>query len=108
MMDKTFARAIINKLGGTGTPPEFGIETFTIGLERYLLVVEDELTEFGQFMKFEVISLCPIDLEGIDVDLLTEAEVEWINKYHNNVYTQLSPYLDQEENNWLKNVTRRI
>ncbi len=42
MMDKTFARAIINKLGGTGTPPEFGIETFTIGLERYLLVVEDE------------------------------------------------------------------
>lgn len=41
-MDKTFARAIINKLGGTGTPPEFGIETFTIGLERYLLVVEDE------------------------------------------------------------------
>jgi BREX system ATP-binding protein BrxC/D len=41
-MDANFARAIINKLGGTGTPPEFGIETFTIGLERYLVVVEEE------------------------------------------------------------------
>jgi len=41
-MDTNFARAIINKLGGTGTPPEFGIETFTIGLERYLVVVEEE------------------------------------------------------------------
>ncbi len=41
-MDTTFARAIINKLGSSGTPPEFGIETFTIGLERYLFVVEEE------------------------------------------------------------------
>ncbi|MGB9742347.1 MAG: BREX system ATP-binding domain-containing protein [bacterium] len=41
-MDKELARAIINKLGSTGTPPEFGVEAFTVGLERYLRVIEDE------------------------------------------------------------------
>ena len=41
-MDRQLARAIINKLGSTGTPPEFGIEHFTVGLEPYLKVIEDE------------------------------------------------------------------
>jgi len=41
-MDQALARAVINKLGATGTPPEFGIEGFTIGLERYLKVIEEE------------------------------------------------------------------
>jgi len=79
-----------------------------IRTENTLLVVEDESTEFGQFMKFEVISLCPIDLAGINVDLLTEKEVEWINEYHNDVYKKISPYLDQQGNDWLKNATREI
>jgi hypothetical protein len=42
VIETSYARAIINKLGGTGTPPEFGIETFTIGLEKYFVVVEEE------------------------------------------------------------------
>lgn len=42
MIEPNFARAIINKLGSTGTPPEFGIETFTIGLEKHLSIIEDE------------------------------------------------------------------
>ena len=79
-----------------------------IRTENTLLVAEDELTEFGQFMKFEVISLCPIDLEGVDKDLLTEREVKWLNEYHKNVYTALSPFLNEEENSWLKNATREI
>jgi hypothetical protein len=41
-VDRQLARAIINKLGSTGTPPEFGIEHFTVGLEPYLKVIEDE------------------------------------------------------------------
>ena len=53
-MEATFARAIINKLGGTGTPPEFGIETFTIGLERYLAQTVQIITELdsGVFAEF--------------------------------------------------------
>ncbi len=44
-MDKALARAIVSKLGATGTPPEFGIEAFTIGLDRYLKVIEEEYLE---------------------------------------------------------------
>jgi hypothetical protein len=41
-MDRQLARAMVNKLGSTGTPPEFGIEHFTVGLEPYLRVLEEE------------------------------------------------------------------
>lgn len=91
----------------TNEPGIYREDKHGIRTENTLLVVEDELTEFGQFMKFEVISLCPIDLEGIDTNLLTEKEIEWINEYHNRVYETLSPYLNKEDI-WLKNSTREI
>lgn len=79
-----------------------------IRTENTLLVIEDELTEFGQFMKFEVTSLCPIDLEGIDINLLTKEEIQWLNEYHKDVYKALSPYLNENEGAWLKNGTKEI
>ncbi|QUH21202.1 aminopeptidase P family protein [Alkaliphilus sp. B6464] len=92
----------------TNEPGIYREDKHGIRTENTLLVVEDELTEFGQFMKFEVISLCPIDLEGIDTNLLTEKEIEWLNEYHKNVYTTVSPYLNQQEDAWLKNATREL
>nr|WP_268234867.1 M24 family metallopeptidase C-terminal domain-containing protein [Anaerosalibacter bizertensis] len=59
-------------------------------------------------MKFETISYCPIDLEGVDVDLLDESERQWLNNYHTEVYEKLSPYLNKDEKEWLKNETRSI
>lgn len=79
-----------------------------IRIENTLLVIEDEKTEFGQFMRFDVISYCPIDLEGIDVELLDSKEREWLNNYHGKVYEVLSPYLDEKEREWLKRETRKI
>lgn len=79
-----------------------------IRTENTLLVVEDEATEFGQFMKFEIISFCPIDLKGIDISLLTESEVKWLNEYHAMVYEKLSPLLEEDEKAWLANATRSI
>lgn len=76
--------------------------------ENMILVVEDEKTEFGQFMKFEAITYCPIDLDGINKDMLIESEKQWLNNYHKDVYTKLSPYLDEEEKAWLKEETREI
>jgi Xaa-Pro aminopeptidase len=72
------------------------------------LVVEDEVTEFGKFMRFETISYCPIDIEGIDASMLTEDEKTWLNDYHRKVYELLSPYLDEEERKWLEDQTREI
>lgn len=79
-----------------------------IRLENDLVVTKDISTDSGQFMKFEVISFCPLDLDGIDVKLLTEDEREWLNNYHEEVYSKLSPYLDDSEKEWLRNETRRI
>ena len=76
--------------------------------ENMILVVEDEKTEFGQFMKFEAITYCPIDLAGINKDMLTESEKQWLNNYHKDVYAKLAPYLDEEEREWLKEETRGI
>lgn len=81
---------------------------YGIRIENMMLVVEDEKTEFGQFMKFEAITYCPIDLDGIDKDMLTESEKQWLNNYHQEVYTKLSPYLSEEERVWLREETREI
>ncbi|MFJ7935261.1 aminopeptidase P family protein [Sporosarcina sp. NPDC096371] len=81
---------------------------YGIRIENLLLVVEDETTEFGQFMKFETTTYCPIDLAGIHTDMLTESEKQWLNDYHQEVYTKLAPHLTEEECEWLKEETREI
>lgn len=81
---------------------------YGIRIENMMLVVEDEKTEFGQFMKFETITYCPIDLAGINKDMLTESEKQWLNNYHQEVYTKLAPYLNEEERVWLREETREV
>jgi Xaa-Pro aminopeptidase len=81
---------------------KYGIRT------ENMVVVEDEKTEFGQFMRFEPITLCPVSLKGINPDILTEQEKEWLNTYHKKVLESLSPYLDSEEKAWLEENTRSI
>ncbi|MDR7855817.1 aminopeptidase P family protein [Tissierella sp.] len=79
-----------------------------IRIENIVVVEEDIETDSGQFMKFETLSFVPIDLEAIDVALLSEKERQWLNDYHEEVYTKLSPYLNEEEKSWLKEETRKI
>ncbi|MPN62049.1 hypothetical protein SDC9_209795 [bioreactor metagenome] len=81
---------------GIYTEGKHGIRT-----ENMMAVVKDEETEYGQFMKFETITYCPIDLAGVDETLLTESELKWLNEYNRMVYTKLSPYLSAEEKEWL-------
>ncbi|MDF2672815.1 MAG: peptidase, partial [Clostridiales bacterium] len=82
---------------------KYGIRT-----ENTLLVALDEKTEFGQFMKFETISYCPIDIEGIEVDMLNEKEKQWLNNYHRKTYELIACHLNEEEREWLKRETREI
>ncbi|OOM75311.1 aminopeptidase P family protein [Clostridium sp. BL-8] len=80
-----------------------------IRTENIMLVVEDEKSdEFGEFYRFETMSYCPIDLDGIDKELLTEDEKEWLNSYHEETYNKLSPFLNSEEKEFLKNATKSI
>lgn len=79
-----------------------------IRIENIVVVEEDIKTESGQFMKFETLSFVPIDLDAVDVNLLSENERIWLNEYHKEVYSKLSPYLGEEEKIWLKEATRSI
>ena len=79
-----------------------------IRIENIVVVQEDIKTDSGQFMKFETLSFVPIDLEGVDVNLLSEKEKVWLNEYNKDVFDKLSPYLNEEEKIWLKEETRSI
>ena len=80
-----------------------------IRIENTLLVVKDMISEeFGEFYKFQTVSYCPIDLNGVVVDMLTSEEKEWLNNYHETVFNKLSPFLNEDEVNFLKEETRSI
>ena len=59
-------------------------------------------------MDFEFVTFVPIDLDGIDTNLMRAEDVEYLNDYHQAVYEKISPYLSQEEREWLKEYTREI
>lgn len=76
--------------------------------ENLLLIEEDIVTEFGQFLKFETLTLCYIDLSLVETSLLEENEIRWLNRYHTSVFEKLNNFLDQEERRWLKGKTKEI
>lgn len=82
---------------------DFGTRT-----ENLILCVEDEKNEYGQFLKFEFLTKAPIDLEALDTRFMDDADIERLNAYHKDVYETISPYMNEEEKEWLKHVTREI
>ena len=81
---------------------------FGVRIENTLLIKDYQTTEFGKFLQFESLTLCPIDLDCADLDMLTAEEKQWLNDYHKMVYEKISPYMTPEENEWLKEYTRAI
>lgn len=81
---------------------------YGIRLENELLCVEGTENEYGQFLHFEPLTFAPIDLDAIDIELLTYKEKAWLNDYHKSVYDHISPYLTNEEKLWLEQYTRAI
>ena len=76
---------------------------FGVRIENTLLVTPYKETEFGKFLQFESLTLCPIDKEPIIMDMLIPEEIEWLNTYHQRVFDTLSPYLDATDTEWLRN-----
>ena len=81
---------------GIYLPGLFGVRT-----ENTLLIAPWKETQFGRFLQFEPLTLCPIDTEPIILDMLTAEERDWLNAYHKTVYDRLSPHLDGEDLAWL-------
>ena len=81
---------------------------FGVRIENLLLIQPYRETDFGRFLQFETLTLCPIDTTPIDASLLTKEEKEWLNDYHQMVFDRLSPHLSAEEVAWLKEATEPL
>ena len=79
-----------------------------IRTENLVLCVEDEKNEYGQFLRFEYLTYVPIDLEVIDREIMSDRDVELLNRYHKQVYEKISPYLDEDERAWLSEATEAV
>ena len=79
-----------------------------VRIENLVLNQSAYKTEFGEFLRFETLTLCPIDTRCIDVALLTETERAWLNSYHAEVRERLSPYVTGEAKDWLLKRTMAI
>lgn len=79
-----------------------------IRTENMIFCKEAEKTQFGQFLCFEFLTYVPIDLEPLEVSLMEEQDIQYLNEYHSQVYEKIAPYLNQEEAAWLKEVTRPV
>jgi Xaa-Pro aminopeptidase len=83
-------------------PGLYRAERYGIRTENLILVREGTRTEFGEFHRFETLTLCPIDRRLIDVDLLTADEIEWLDVYHRRVRDRLLGHLSGSERDWLE------
>ena len=79
-----------------------------IRLENELLVCMGEQNEYGQFMYFEPITYIPFDLDGIVPEVMNSDDIKYLNEYHKLVFEKVSPYLNEEETEWLRKYTREI
>ena len=93
----------------TNEPGVYKAGKHGIRTENTLLVQKGDFTEYGgQFMNFETLTYCHIDTDAIDVALLTETERHWLNNYHEQVFSKISPFLSPEEKTWLKKKTKAV
>ena len=93
----------------TSDEPGYYVEgQYGIRHENLIVCKKAEKNSFGQFMCFEHLTMVPFDLDGIIPEQMTKRERTLLNDYHKEVYAKISPYLEPEEKDWLKEATREI
>ena len=89
-------------------PGVYKANRYGIRIENLLLVVRDVENEFGKFLRFEPLTLCPIDTKAVDCSLLHPCDIEYLNAYQSSVYEALSPHLNDEEKEFLRGKTEVV
>ncbi len=92
----------------TNEPGLYREGNYGIRLENMILVKEGMQTEFGQFLEFETLTLCPFERNLIDMGMLEPKEIQWINAYHGRVYKKLAPVLQEATRKWLQKKTEPL
>jgi Xaa-Pro aminopeptidase len=88
---------------GIYRPGKWGVR-----IENLMLCVPGDVTEFGEFLKFETLTLCPIDTRCIDVSLMRDDELVWLNDYHATVLSRLAPRVNGDAKMWLEQRTEAL
>jgi Xaa-Pro aminopeptidase len=86
----------------TDEPGVYLADKFGVRIENTLLITPYMETEFGRFLQFEPLTLCPIDKTPIVIDMLTQEEILWLDNYHQKVFETLSPHLENDDVEWLR------
>ncbi|WP_372774289.1 aminopeptidase P family protein [Mangrovibacterium sp.] len=81
---------------------------YGIRIENVIACKEWQITEYGRFLQFETLTLCPIDTGLIEKKLMSATEIDWLNRYHQRCYNELSPALNEDEKAFLKEITNAI
>ena len=89
----------------TNEPGLYLAGKFGVRIENTMIIEPYMKTGFGEFLQLQPLTLCPIDKAPIDVQLLTDEELQWLNDYHARVYEELSPLLDEAHRLWLQEAT---
>ena len=92
----------------TDEPGIYLPDRFGVRIENTMIVEKYKTTEFGEFLQFDPLTLCPIDTAPIDVSMLSDEEVEWLNSYHRRVYDAIASHVSMEEREWLREATKEI
>ena len=88
---------------GIYRPGKWGVR-----IENLVLNQSAEVTEFGEYLRFETLTLCPIDTRCLDLSLMRADEISWLNDYHRTVSTRLAPHLGGVALQWLQDRTQPI
>ena len=93
----------------TSNEPGVYIEgEYGIRIENEIVCVKDYENEYGTFLKFETLTMVPIDLDLVDLEYLNNEDIKRLNSYHREVYEKLSPFMQGEELEFLKKYTRAV
>lgn len=79
-----------------------------IRTENLIVCRKAEKNSYGQFMEFEFLTFVPIDLDALDVTMMEERDIQYLNEYHRQVYEKIAPHLTDEEREWLKEAVREV
>ncbi|MDX1948868.1 MAG: M24 family metallopeptidase C-terminal domain-containing protein, partial [Rickettsiales bacterium] len=103
-ISKHYKAAFVENMVVSNEPGFYKKNAYGIRIESLVYVKKIN----NEFLGFETLTKAPIDLKLIKKELLNREEISWLNNYHEEVYSEISPYLDKNEKSWLKKQTRKI
>ena len=109
ILDGKTDSAVLEEGMVTSNEPGFYEEgKYGIRTENLIVCVKAQKTEYGQFMEFKNLTMVPMDIEAIDMSMMTDVDRMRLNNYHRDVYEKISPYLNEDEKEWLKEATKEV